>query len=265
MSYKLVVLLPHFNSINNLLKTVSSISEDFEIDLLIVDDGSESKPQKTSIEEAYQNKGNVILELMPVNQGIEKALNYGLNYIKNKDYKYIARLDAGDIVYPNKFKKQLQYLENNSDVYLLGTWGNIVDESLNHLYYLKNPVNYQEIQKKMYLNSCFIHPTVIFRKEVLFTVGLYPENRKSAEDFAYFFKIMKKHKVENFPEVLLNVIIDPNGISVTKRKEQIKNRIQIIKDNFYFGLYPILGLIRNSLLLHTSRGFVVKISKYLRK
>lgn len=256
----LVVLIPHYNSSRALEETIGSISESFPIDVLIIDDGSSKKPILEKLNAVYQNAGKIHIEFLPHNQGIEKALNYGLKIIeKAPGYKYIGRLDSGDFCVTNKFKKQVDYLEKNPDVYLLGTWGNIIDEFSNHLYYLKHPVGYEEIQKKMYINSCFIHPSVVFRKEVLRTVGCYPENYKSAEDYAYFFNIMKRYKVENLPEVLLNYVISENSISSIKRKEQIKNRIKIIRNHFYFGLYPIWGIIRNVLLLFTSRNFIVRI------
>lgn len=255
----LVVLIPHYNSPRALAETIGSISESFPIDVLIIDDGSSKKPILDKLNAFYQNDGKIYVEFLPHNQGIEKALNHGLKIIEKASYKYIGRLDSGDFCVTNKFKKQLDYLEKNPDVYLLGTWGNIIDEFSNHLYYLKHPVSYEEIQKKMYINSCFIHPSVVFRKEVLRTVGYYPENYKSAEDYAYFFNIMKKHKVENLSEVLLNYVISENSISSIKRKEQIKNRIKIIRNYFYFGFNPIWGIIRNILLLFTSRSFIVRI------
>jgi len=261
---KLIILIPHCNSVNALLKTVGSISESFPVDILIVDDGSIEKPVLENLNTVYKNPGKIILDFLPQNQGIEKALNHGLKLIEKWNYKYIGRLDSGDFAIADKFQKQITYLDQNADVYLLGTWGNIVDENLNHLYFLEHPATYEKIQKKMYFNSCFIHPSVVFRKEILQTVGYYPENRKSAEDYAFFFQIMKKHKVENLPEVLLNYVVSENSISTLKRKEQIKNRIKIIQDHFYFGIYPILGLLRNVLLLYTSRNLVIKLKKIFR-
>ncbi len=260
---KLIVLIPHYNCPLELKATLASVSEDFPIDILIVDDGSHTKPELTELKDIYRNEGQIFIEELIKNQGIEKALNHGLRFIHDKEYQYIGRLDAGDKAHPNKFSKQIAYLDNNPDTYLLGTWGNIVDEAGSHLYFLKHPTQYEEIKKRMYFNSCFIHPTVIFRKEVINTVGFYPENRKSAEDFAYFFNIIKKHKVENLPEVLLDYVISDKSISTQKRKQQIRSRIKVIKDNFYLGFYPIVGIIRNTILLFTSRDLIIRIKLFL--
>lgn len=262
---ELIVLIPHYNSVIELELTISSIKEDFAIDLLIVDDGSRIKPDFEKLRKAYENSGELILEYLPQNQGIEKALNYGLTKIqKLQNYKYIGRLDAGDCVVKDKFKKQLEFFYLNLDVSLLGTWANVVDEEFNHISYLKHPTDYDMIKKKMYLNNCFIHPSVVFRTEVLNTVGFYPENRKYAEDYAFFFQILKKYKVGNLPEFLIDYVVTGSSISTTKRKQQIKNRMEVIKDNFYLGFYPIVGLIRSAVLYFTPRNFIVQIKRKLK-
>jgi len=94
-----------------------------------------------------------------------------------------------------------------------------------------------------------MHPSVVFRSEVVTEVGNYPTNRKSSEDYAFFFKIIKRYKAENYPEILLDYIMSENSISNQKRTEQVYNRIRVLIDNFYFGLVPIFGIIRNLILL----------------
>jgi hypothetical protein len=74
---------------------------------------------------------------------------------------------------------------------------------------------------------------------------------------------MKKYRIENYPEVLLDYVVSTESISSTKRKEQVMSRIKIIFDNFYFGFYPIYGLIRNSFLLLLSRNVANKIKQII--
>lgn len=259
---KLIVLIPYYNVPKDLVSSITSIKESFLVDILLVDDGSEEKCDLRHIQEVYTN-GSVYLLTLEQNQGIEKALNAGLNWIISKNYEFIGRLDAGDLCLPDRFGKQLNFLENNKEVSLVGTWVNMVNEQQEVQFVLKHPTSHHDITNKMYFNSCFVHPSVVFRVSVLSVVGLYPENRKAAEDYAFFFKITKHFKVANMDEVLLNYVISPNSISSLKRKQQIKSRLKVILDHFYFGFYPIVGLLRNSLLLMTSRGFIVGVKKLL--
>lgn len=251
----IILLIPHYNNIEGLKNSIKSIDEtELEVDLLIIDDGSkeENKPLQEDLEKIYKN-GKIFIELLIINGGVEKALNYGLEIIKFKTYQYIGRLDCGDFCKKNKFQKQIQKLEENPEIALLGSWANVVSEDGKLLYVLSHPIDYETIKKKIFINSTFVHPTVVFRKSILDIVGNYPENYKYAEDYAFFFNIIKKCRVENYPEPLLDYVISEGSISSRKRKQQVKSRIKIIKDNFYFGFYPIYGLFRNIVLLFVSR------------
>ncbi|MAP81641.1 MAG: glycosyl transferase family 2 [Aequorivita sp.] len=259
----LIILIPHYNNINELKESIKSIQEEIPVDILIVDDGSTDKPILQNLQTIYKY-GKVFIEYLDKNVGIENALNAGLSYIDGKGYEYIGRLDCGDINRPNKYKKQLEYLEKNPETFLLGTWADMVDTKGNFLYTLKHPTADKEIKNKMYLNSMFVHPTVIFRKEVLQIIGNYPTKYKAAEDYAFFFEISKKLKVENLPEALLIYKIDPNSISSTKRKIQVKNRIKVIWKHFYLGYFPIYGLVRNVLLLFMSRKMTTFMKKRIK-
>lgn len=262
---RVIVLIPHYSNYEELVKSILSIDEEINIDVLVVDDGSAVPPKKEELGKAYGQRGKVFLEVLENNQGIEQALNRGLKIIAKQEYEYIGRLDCGDLNHKNKYTKQINYLDTNKDVFLLGTWAKMVDERGDFLYNLKHPIAYKEIKKRMFLNNMFIHPTVVFRKEVIEKIGYYPTNYKSAEDFAYFFNIVKRLKSENYPEILLDYVIDATSISALKRKRQVKNRIKITLKHFRFGFYPIYGLLRNLILLFVSRDASTKLKKRIFK
>jgi glycosyltransferase involved in cell wall biosynthesis len=260
---KIAVLIPHYNNYQGLKKSVKSIQESIPVDLIIIDDGSKKDTiDEEDLKTIYQF-GKIIIHKLELNKGIEYALNCGLELIQKLKYKYIGRLDCGDTCLKERFTKQIKYLDSNNEVSLLGTWANIIDSNGKNLFVLKHPVHYKEIKKKMYFNSMFIHPSVVFKSSVIKAVGFYPTNYKAAEDYAYFFKIVKHFKAENLPEPLINYIIDDNSISSTKRKLQVKSRIRVICDNFYIGYYPIYGLLRNVVLLFMSRNLTTGIKKLI--
>jgi len=266
MLSEVIILIPYYENELGLLNSIRSIREDFVIDLMIVDDGSKKEPLPiNSIKEMYKDRGKVMYEILPKNQGVEIALNTGLVAIMKHNYPYIARLDCGDFFHKNKLKKQLNYLKKNKEIKLLGCWGNIKDDKNSLLYIQKYPVTHKEIKNKIYLNTTFIHPSVIFESSILTEIGLYPLNFPAAEDYAFFIKIVKKYRAENYPEVLLDYIIDPNSISSLKRRIQVKSRIKGILHNYYLGWYPSYGLIRNVILLFISRKMSNKIKSILKK
>ena len=84
-------------------------------EIILVKDGYIPKELSETIEE-WKNKLPITLVGYEENKGLAQALNYGLNYVKTD---IVARMDSDDIIYPDRFEKQLKYLEQHTDVVLL--------------------------------------------------------------------------------------------------------------------------------------------------
>jgi glycosyltransferase involved in cell wall biosynthesis len=261
----LIVLIPHYNDPVGLQKSIDSIHDNNTVDVLVIDDGSSIKPNEAEFKRRYQN-GRVFFKYLEINKGLSYALNEGVKFAIDNNYEYTGRLDCRDLCVENKFDKQLSFLQSNKNIYLLGTWAQIVDEENHNLYVLKHPTHFNQIKKKMYVNSMFVHPSVVLRTDVFNKVGLYDiEYSKAAQDYDLFFRIIKKVEAANYPEVLLIYETSSDSISTRRRKLQVKHRIKIILNNFYFGFYPIYGLIRNTFLYFLSRETTTKLKSILKK
>jgi len=258
---KLIILIAHFNNLEGLERSLLSINEPFNVDVLVVDDGSQTKPDIDRLHTIYKN-GKIFLELLPTNQGVGVATNFGLKLIVEKKYELTGRLDCGDRVYPYKFAKQINYLIENKEIKLLGTWVNMVDVNGGSLFILRHPVKYPKIRKQIFLNSTFVNSSTIYYTEILDKIGLFPEKyKRNGEDYAFFFNVVEKFPCENLAEVLLDYEMNPNSLSSKGRKEQIKARISIIKEHFYWGIYPVYGLIRSYILMYLSRDLITFLKK----
>ena len=64
------------------------------------------------------NDSRIQLIQKPENSGYTNSLNHGLKIAKGK---YIARMDGDDISLPERFAKQVAFLDANQDVVLCGT------------------------------------------------------------------------------------------------------------------------------------------------
>ena len=260
-----IVLIPHYNNFNGLLKSISSIEINENIDVLIVDDGSNKNTiNEVKIKDSFKGYGNIYFKYLLKNKGIEYALNEGLKFIIKKKYKYTARLDCDDICLNRRFYKQKQFLENNPEIKLIGSNVIFKDTKGNTLYKLNLPEKHKDIKKKMYLNAMIIHPTIMFCTNILSKTGFYPTNFKAAEDYAFLFQVIKYFKVANLNEYLVICEINSKGISIINRREQVKNRINIILQNFYFGFFPIFGLLRSLFLYFTPVSFLIFVKKKLK-
>ena len=248
MASDIIVLIPHYNNIEGLKQSLLSISRSvIPVDILIVDDGSNIAIEENALRLIYPSTKVIFSS---ENHGIEHALNRGLRYIlDHESYKYVARCDAEDVCAPERFLKQREFLEDNPDVFLVGSWAIFVDPSNRPLWKFCPPVEHKHIQRQMFLNNMFCHPTVICRVEMFKEVGFYSTQHPSAEDYALFFKVTRRFHVANIPEYLVRTFVTPRGISLGWRHQQLRSRIRIILDNFDFSPWAFYGLMRNLLLL----------------
>ena len=258
----IAVLIPHYNNPSGLELSMGSIGETEKVDVVIVDDGSvKHKVDEAKTRAAFKASGEVFFLYLEQNLGVDYALNFGLDFILEKKYKYTARLDAGDICVKDRYAIQQKFLEDNPNIKLVGTNVIATDTQGNFVYNIIKPETHKKIKRMMYLNSTFIHPSVMFDNEIIKTVGKYPLNYTSAEDYGFFFKIVQHFETRNLQELLLIYEINPNGVSLSKRDEQIRSRLRLIKDNFYFGFFPIYGLFRNIILYYVPNNLTQEVKK----
>lgn len=258
MNSDIVVLIPHYNNLAGLKNSLASIHFPAKIDVLVVDDGSSVKPDSNQLNAEFADKLNLHFLFNQQNQGIEITLNNGLSYIQSHmTVRYIARLDCGDLCARDRFSKQKAFLDANEDVYLLGSWVEFFYED-KPVYTYKAPSKHQDIQNNMFLKCSFIHPSVMFRTAALNETGLYPLQYEAAEDYALFFKFVRKFRTHILPEVLTFCELNPKGISRTKRTVQLKSKIKIILENKSLSPFFLLGLGRSFLLFLMPYSVVAK-------
>ena len=261
---KIALVIPYYNDNENLIKSIRSINEDnilFSIDIILINDGSKNEIKIDSLN--FYQYGKIYHINLEENRGVSFARNAGLEFAEKEKYSLTAFLDAGDYCQPNRFKKQVEYLLNHTDVKLLGCQVEFADENLSKLYKTNLPCIYKDVKNLFYNNIQVYLPAAIMRTDVINEIGYFPTSYKISTDFGFFFKIVEKFKTENIDECLVTCVAYTKGISSQKRKEQVKTRIRVIIKHFYFGFYPIYGLIRNILLLLISRKFSDKLKKIL--
>jgi glycosyltransferase involved in cell wall biosynthesis len=257
-----ILLIPHYNNPEGLNRSLASIDVSENIDVIIVDDGSrKALINEKALNTSFRASGTIKYIYLAENQGIERALNAGLDYILSKEYEYIARLDSDDECIGNRFKIQESFLDIHQDIVLVGSNAIAVSPEGEFLFNIIKPEHSEDIRNKMFLNSMFMHPSVMYRSGIVKSEGYYPLNYPSAEDYAYFFRIAKKYNTANIQQFLIRYEINPAGISISRRKEQVASRIRVIRDNFKFGIYPVYGLIRNYILYLIPQKLITFIKK----
>ena len=205
------VIMPVYNAEKYLEEAIKSVlSQTFtNFEFLIFNDGSTDNSLK--IIQSYQDD-RIVLAYNGQNKGYVSHLNEGIRLARGK---YIARMDADDICLPERFEKQVDFLEKNPTYVLCGSrikcFGETQDEVM-------LPLEDEEIRLKMLYITPFAHPSVMIRKATLLENALrYDKEVMPAEDHDLWARIAQLGKLHNLKTPLLRYRMHPQNISTQKR------------------------------------------------
>ena len=200
---QLSVVLPVRNGERYVASAIDSIlAQTFkEFECIVVNDGSTDKTAAILDEYTHQDPRIRILNLNAC--GISDALNAG---IAASRASFIARMDADDMAYPERFCKQLAYLDKHPDCIALGTWVRFIDEAGLPIYTYKTTTDSKGIKAQVLEGNggALVHPSIIFRKEALLAVGAYRKEATYVEDLDLFLRLLNLGEFYNLPKVLLD-------------------------------------------------------------
>lgn len=213
---KVTVLVPVFNAEKYLKESLESILNQYykNLELLIINDGSTDN--SANIVHSFSDH-RIRLIHNGENKGLIRTLNYGLELAKGT---YIARHDADDIAIIDRIEKQVNFLDENPDIDLIGGYAELIDEKGNPFTTIQVPTNYEDILKTIYNVNCFIHPSVMYRASTARAIGGYHISAIYAEDYDLWLKFIERSKVVNLAEKLVRYRIHPDQISQKKLKLQ---------------------------------------------
>ena len=210
MGTAISVVLPVYNAPESFLRaSVGSVLdqtfEDFE--LIIVDDGSEEECRR--VLRSFQDPRIRIL-YHEKNKKLPASLNDGLDASTGK---YIVRMDSDDISLPERFFKQVRFMEENPDIMISGTLAQIIgsDKVIGRM------GSYSKEENRIRLlfgNFGPVHPTVIMRRDFINENGLrYDPFMKDAEDYDFWVRAAKLGKIAVLDDILLRYRVSPGQIS----------------------------------------------------
>ncbi len=227
-SPEITVLMSVFNGTKFLREAIESILNqtfaDFEF--LIIDDGSTD--DSIEIIESYDDQ-RIKLVRNGENIGLTRSLNKGIKLSKGL---FLSRMDADDVSNSDRLEKQLNYMDNNPEVSVCGSWLETIGERQE---IWKCHEHDSEIKAQLLFNNSVYHPTAIVRKDFLVRNGfLYDESLSTAQDYGLWVAISHKAVFANIQEVLLKYRIHEDQVGKKKSSEQKENadisRKSIIKN-----------------------------------
>jgi glycosyltransferase involved in cell wall biosynthesis len=224
MNRKVSVILPVHNGAKYLGSAIESVLTQTYIDfeLLVLNDHSTDESRLIALSFADRDKRVRVLDC--TGGGLVNALNEGISLAKGE---YIARMDADDICRPDRFSKQVAFLDKNPRVGIVGSCVRLIDPqgrvTGNYFYFRDDSDLRFAIQENC--GSLFAHPTVMLRGDVFRTTALRYENFLHAEDYALWLKISTSWEMHNLRERLLDYRVHPQSVSIKNARVQAVNRV----------------------------------------
>ncbi len=199
------ILLPFKDAEGTLLACLSSIlAQSYpHFEIIAVDD--HSSDDSANLVRQYpdcrirsvKNQGN----------GLIPALNCGLSVCQ---YPYVARMDADDLMRPNRLATQLAHFRRIPELTLSGSRVSLFSKTplragyIEYISWQNAVLCHTDIRNQIYVESPFAHPSVMFKKDAVLNVGGYEEG-DFPEDYDLWLKLFSAgHQMEKLSQTLLD-------------------------------------------------------------
>lgn len=201
-------------------------------EILVLQDGPVSD-EIASYLKLGQSELPIRLIEYPINRGIGTVLREGL---PKCTHDLVARVDSDDRCLPNRFQRQVNFLEQHSEISVVG---GILREYYSigqtHRQVLKSCPNTLEAiiaiaKKRNPLN----HPTVMFRKADVIACGSYQHCDLFEDYYLWARMIQSGYRLTNLPEILVETDIDLDyflrrgGLEYMKKEIALCNKLMSI-------------------------------------
>ena len=235
------IFMPVYNAMPYLEQAIQSIfAQTFtDWELVAVDDCStdESWAYLQSIDDP-----RIHLARNEKNMKQSFTQNRGLDMARGK---WVARMDADDIILPQRLEKQITALEQNPEIDVLGCGKFTVDIDLNLFHVTRPPVAHEQITKRAWFNFPLTHGTMVGKAQWFRKFKADPSIRL-AQDFELLYRAHLDSVYANIPDLLY--LYRMSGVTSTlyqKHASIYYKAKALLKNGFRMGrpLHVLAGLI----------------------
>lgn len=214
MNGKISVLMGIYNCADTLAQAVASIQNQTYTDweLILCEDGSSDNTYEVAQAQAAADSRIVLLR-NEKNLGLNATLNRCLAVATGE---YVARMDGDDDCMPDRFEKQVAFLESHPEFQIVssamilfdenGEWGRVASRE------------YPQPEDTV-SGTAFCHAAVLMKKECMDAVGGYTEDRRMlrVEDVNLWIKLYAAgYRGYNIQEPLYRMRNDQNALNRRK-------------------------------------------------
>ncbi|MBF0752405.1 MULTISPECIES: glycosyltransferase [unclassified Pasteurella] len=200
-------------------------------EIVLVFDGAVTEELETVVSE-FEKQLPLKLVKLPQNQGLGNALNEGL---KHCSHQWVFRMDTDDICVPERFAKQVTFIEQHPDTIIFG--GQIAEfgETVNDIVaYRSVPTEAQDIVKFTQKRCPFNHMTVAYQKSAVINCGGYEDLQ---EDYYLWIKLVAQGQaVANLPDILVYARVGNGMVGRRRGLNQAKAEWRLFKLKYRLGI-----------------------------
>jgi len=169
MTNNISVIMGVHNGSKTLARAVDSLCNQdlLPLEILICDDCSTDSTSEVVKELQGKYSVNIIYLKNEENSGLAYSLN---KCLENSHGNYIARMDDDDVSHPDRFRKQVEFLNTHPEYDIVGGRANYFDSKG---IWKQSTIKGEVTPKDIMMYRSFIHPTVMMRRSALEKVGGY--------------------------------------------------------------------------------------------
>lgn len=223
--------------------------------LYIAVDGFVGKELLNTIEKySVSNKVTVIYN--NENKGLALRLNQIINQVlADGEFNFLARMDSDDISTPERFKKQVDFLNSSSSIDVVGSDVIEISASGKKVFYKKMDTHHNVILDNVIKKCPFNHPTVMFRTSIFHEGFRYKSELLNTQDYYLWVDLLAANKqFANINEPLLEFRVDDSF----HQRRGLKKAINDLNARIY--AFKNLNNLNFSNLLHTAALFILRVS-----
>lgn len=185
---RISVIMGIFNCASTLVEALDSLYaqsyKDFKI--IMCDDGSTDNTFEIARQYA-ESHDNIILIRNDKNIKLAATLNKCIEYV---DTEYVARMDGDDKSHPDRFEKEIQFLDDHPEYAFVSCPMRYYDE--NGIWMVGHQLE-KPLVRDFYKNNLFCHAPMMMRTSVLREVGGYTDEPWTVrcEDYYLWYKVYK--------------------------------------------------------------------------
>ena len=253
---KVSVIMGIYNCAETLPAAIDSIVKQTypNWELIMCDDCSTDQTYEIAKEYAEKYPKKIIVVKNPHNMHLAYSLNHCIRYATGE---YVARMDGDDLSVPERFEKQVKYLQKHPEVQLIGTAMQQFNEKDGNIQIIYKPEHTDKWT--LHRQIPFNHATIMTYKSVYDALGGYTvaERTIRGQDYDLWFRFFAAGFTgDNIHEALYLVREDMNAI----KRRTLKVRMLAFQTTKYG--YELLGYPKRWLIKEFCKSFAKGITPH---